>query len=156
MSAMNALELKIPPPAVALIFAVAMWGIASFTHMIEVPTPVRAVVAIAIALIGGGISFAGITAFRRASTTVNPLQPEKASSLVTGGIYRVTRNPMYVGLGFVLVAWASFLAAPWTLIAPVAYVAYISRFQITPEERVLSSIFGDAYSSYKAKVRRWL
>ena len=84
------------------------------------------------------------------------MTPASASSLVTSGVYGVTRNPMYVGLLFVLVAWASLLAAPWTLIGPLVFVAYISRFQIAPEERALSTIFGDAYSQYRTRVRRWL
>ena len=153
---MNALELKIPPPVVALLLAGAMWLISIFMPAIEVSTLVGMPVAVTIALMGGGFSLGGVIAFRRVRTTVNPMKPANASSLVTGGIYRVTRNPMYVGLLFVLVAWAVFLAVPWALIAPVAFVAYITRFQITPEERVLASLFGQAYSDYKAWVRRWL
>jgi protein-S-isoprenylcysteine O-methyltransferase Ste14 len=153
---MSALELKIPPPAVTLVFAVAAWVVSTFTPTIEVAALYRAPMAVSIALIGGGVTVAGVIAFRRAQTTINPMKPETASSLITGGIYRITRNPMYVGLLLVLVAWSVFLAAPWSLIAPVAFVAYMARFQIIPEERVLSSLFGEAYATYKAKVRRWL
>jgi protein-S-isoprenylcysteine O-methyltransferase Ste14 len=77
-------------------------------------------------------------------------------SLVTGGIYRYTRNPMYVGLVFVLVGWAAFLASLWTLVGPLACALYLQRFQIEPEERVLGERFGAAYADYAASVRRWL
>ena len=153
---MTALELKIPPPVVALIIAAAMWGLSEYTPAIAVPILVRTLGALAIALIGGGISAAGARAFRRAQTTVNPMKPEKTSALVADGIYRVTRNPMYLGLLFVVTGWAFFLAAPWALAGPVVFFAYVTRFQIAPEERVLSAMFGEAYAAYQARVRRWL
>lgn len=153
---MYALELKVPPPVVAVVLALAMWVVCRLTLTFEVGVPLRIAVASVIALVGGVFSAAGITTFRRAKTTLNPMKPETASTLVTGGIYRVTRNPMYVGLLFVLVGWAAFLCAPWTLAGPVAFVAYMTRFQIAPEERVLMSAFGEVYVSYKARVRRWL
>ena len=153
---MNILELKIPPPIVALFFGLVMWGISLLTEVIEISLLSRTVASIALALVGGVFSLLGAIAFRRAQTTVNPMKPESTSSLVTGGIYRVTRNPMYVGLLFVLIGWAAFLAAPWSFIGPAAFVLYISRFQITPEEKILAPMFGESYSNYKAKVRRWL
>jgi protein-S-isoprenylcysteine O-methyltransferase Ste14 len=153
---MNHLELKVPPPIVALVLAVAMWAVSRSTFVFEVDAALRIPVAVAIALAGGAFSVAGVAAFRRAKTTVNPMKPEAASSLVTGGVYRVTRNPMYVGLLLVLLGWAAFLCAPWALIGPAAFVAYMNRFQIAPEERALRSMFGEGYSAYRAKVRRWL
>jgi protein-S-isoprenylcysteine O-methyltransferase Ste14 len=68
----------------------------------------------------------------------------------------MSRNPMYVGLLFVLVAWAVYLCRAWTLLGPAAFVLYINRFQIAPEERTLTTRFGGAYSDYKRAVRRWL
>ena len=153
---MRSRELKIPPPVVAALLAVAMWGIAFVAPLVEVPTLLRVCVAIAIALAGGVFSLAGIMSFRRARTTVNPMKPEAATSLVSSGIYRITRNPMYVGLLFVLVAWAAFLSSAWSLLGPLAFLLYISHFQIRPEERVLSELFSAEYSAYKARVRRWL
>jgi protein-S-isoprenylcysteine O-methyltransferase Ste14 len=153
---MQALELKIPPPAVAALIAGAMWGISLVTPSLDVPRLIRVAAAMVIVLAGGGIALSGAVSFRRAGTTVNPMKPQTTSSLVTTGIFRVTRNPMYVGLLFVLVAWAMFLAAPWTLAGPLAFVLYMNRFQIAPEERVLSAMFGADYSNYRARVRRWL
>lgn len=149
---MNALELKVPPPLVMLAIGAAMWGLSpAVTHGL-----VTNAIALAISLAGGIVAAAGALAFRRVKTTVSPLKPQSASSLVTGGIYRVTRNPMYVGLLLVLVAWAAFLVDPWSLWGPVAFVAYITRFQIKPEERALQNLFGDEFLAYTAKVRRWL
>jgi len=153
---MRALELKIPPPAVAALMAGAMWGISMITPSIEAPAFIRVVAAVIVALVGGVFSIAGIVSFRLARTTINPMKPETTSSLVSLGIYGVTRNPMYVGLVFVLVAWAVFLSSAWTLLGPLAFVLYINRFQIAPEERVLAAMFGTEYSVYKSTVRRWL
>lgn len=153
---MKALELKVPPPIVALLVAAAMWGISRMGASSEIPDVVRHAVAAAIALAGGGISLAGIVSFLRAKTTVNPTKPENTSSLVTAGIYRATRNPMYLGLLLVLVAWAAFLSSAWALLGPVAFVLFINRFQIAPEERVMAAMFGANYAEYAARVRRWL
>ena len=153
---MQALELKIPPPAVAVLIAGAMWGISLIAPLLEVSAFIRVAAAVTIALAGGGFSLAGVISFRRARTTVNPRKPETTSALVCSDIYRVTRNPMYVGLLFVLVAWAVFLFSAWALLGPLAFVLYINRFQIAPEEKVLSAMFGTSYSAYKSRVRRWL
>jgi protein-S-isoprenylcysteine O-methyltransferase Ste14 len=153
---MRALELRIPPPVVALLVAVAMWGISLATPPAAIPALIRVVVAISIGLAGAGIAISGALAFRRAKTTVSPLKPETTSSLVTSGVYRLTRNPMYVGLALALLAWAVFLSSPLALFGPLVFILYMTRFQIVPEERALSSMFGTAYSTYQAKVRRWL
>lgn len=153
---MQALELKIPPPAVALLIASIMWGISLVTPLLDLSTFLRVTTSVTIALAGLGVGLAGIIAFRRARTTVNPMKPENTSSLVCSGIYKATRNPMYVGVLFVLIAWAVFLSSVWALLGPVAFVLYITRFQIEPEERVLLRMFPVDYAAYKARVRRWL
>jgi protein-S-isoprenylcysteine O-methyltransferase Ste14 len=153
---MRALELKIPPPIVALLIAAAMWGVSLATAVTPITADIRLVATIAIAITGVAMAIAGVASFRRARTTVHPLRPETTSSLVTSGVYRFTRNPMYVGLALVLLAWAVFLSSAWSLLGPLIFILYMTRFQIVPEERVLSGIFGTRYSEYQAKVRRWL
>jgi protein-S-isoprenylcysteine O-methyltransferase Ste14 len=155
-SRMQALELRIPPPVVVVLTAGTMWGISLVGPLLELPALVRIVTAVAISLVGVCLSLAGVIAFRRARTTVNPMKPQTTSSLVCSGIYRVTRNPMYLGLVFVLVAWAVLLSSAWALLGPMAFALYMNRFQIAPEERVLSSMFGASYSDYISRVRRWL
>jgi len=153
---MRTLELKIPPPVVALLTAGAMWGVSLAAHMTFMPERFRMFAGIAIALAGIATAISGVIAFRRAKTTVNPLRPETSSSLVTSGIYRFTRNPMYVGLTLVLVGWTVYLASVWALLGPLVFVLYMTRFQIVPEERALIGLFGATYSEYQAKVRRWI
>lgn len=150
------LELRIPPPIVTVAILPVMWLLANTLPRVDALSQGRIPVAIGIAILG--ISFAGSGAmeFKRAQTTVNPRRPEGTSFLVTSGIYRLTRNPMYVGLMLVLLAWAVFLSSPVSLAGPVAFIAYITRFQILPEERILLGKFGSEYQNYKAKVRRWV
>ena len=123
---------------------------------IQLQSVARVFAAAIIALIGAAFAIAGFVSFRRAKTTVSPVKPHLASSLVSSGVYAVTRNPMYVGLMFVLVAWAVLLSSPFALVGPLAFYLYIGRFQIEPEERVLANLFGSDYANYRARVRRWL
>ena len=133
-----------------------MWAVSPIGPSLGLHDSIRIVVAGTIALVGACIDLLSAISFRRAKTTVNPMKPEKTSALVTSGAYRFSRNPMYVGLVFLLIAWAVFLNSVCELAGPPAFVLYISRFQIVPEERVLTATFGAAYSAYKSSVRRWL
>lgn len=153
---MRALELKVPPPGVALLIGVAMWFAARQQASVELPLVARVIAFVGIALAGGAIALAGDREFKRARTTISPFKPENSTALVTSGIYGITRNPMYVGLTLVLLGWAVFLWSAWALLGPVVFALYINRFQIAPEERILSAKFGDAYKQYTARVRRWL
>ena len=157
---MNALELKIPPPVVALCLALLMWLVASpalpFTAPFELPFGLRASLAVALVFIGQGISIAGIVSFRRARTTINPLKPDAASALVRSGVFRFTRNPMYLGLLLTLVGWAVWLWNPASLLFLPVFVLYIDRFQIGPEQRALTKLFGVEFAAYRASVRKWI
>ena len=153
---MRALELKVPPPLVALLFGVAMWAAARLLPAVHLTGQWRFVFAGVCAGFGVSMALLGFFAFRQAKTTVNPVNPEKASSVVTGGVYSYTRNPMYVGLTALLVGWAIWLSTPWVFLGPVALMFYLTRFQIIPEERVMSSKFGRDYDDYRNRVRRWL
>ena len=153
---MKSLELRIPPPVVALLVAAFMWLSSQLMEPPRVATGIRVTAALALLVIGQGISVAGMRSFRKAKTTMNPFKPGTASTLVSDGAYRFTRNPMYVGLLITLLGWAAFLWQPWALVFLPLFVLYITRFQIKPEERVLSSLFGTEYAQYTAKVRRWL
>ena len=150
------LELKVPPPIVASVLALLMWLTPALVGLVQMPDLARLLSAIVLACIGLSISIAGMLAFRRARTTVSPINARSASSLVSQGLYRYTRNPMYVGLLLTLLAWAVFLANPVAVLWVVVFVLYITRFQIIPEERVLASLFGAEYEAYKGRVRRWV
>lgn len=150
------LELKVPPPLVALVLAGLMWAVARLLPSPALAVPMRGWTALALALAGLAIAGSGAVAFRRAKTTVNPMKPEATTSLVVSGIYRVTRNPMYLGVLVVLLGWLVFLGNAWAALGPVLFVAWINRFQIVPEERVLRARFGAQFDAYAASVRRWL
>ena len=149
-------EHRIPPPLVGALAALGMWWLARQSAPPALPFPVRVGLALALGVIGLAFLAPAGAAFRRAHTTVNPLKPEAASALVVAGVYRFTRNPMYVGFASLLLAWAAWLAAPATLLGPAFFVAYITRFQILPEERALRERFGESFDAYRRRVRRWL
>jgi protein-S-isoprenylcysteine O-methyltransferase Ste14 len=153
---MHALDHKIPPPAVALLFAGFMWLLSASESTTTLALPWRRTVAVAAWSLGFAIAVAGAFEFWRAKTTVNPLIPEAATSMVTSGIYRYSRNPMYLALLFVLFGWAVWLSHLIPFGVLPLFVLYINRFQIEPEERALSAKFGKEFTKYRSTVRRWL
>jgi protein-S-isoprenylcysteine O-methyltransferase Ste14 len=153
---MSSLELKIPPPVVALLFGLLMWLGSSLGGTANVSFRYRIGTAVVITSIGAVFGFAGMASFVSAKTTMNPTKPHATSSLVTNGVFRFTRNPMYLSLALYLVAWAVYLSSWLALLLVPAFVLYINQFQIKPEEQALSALFGPEYASYKARVRRWL
>lgn len=97
-----------------------------------------------------------ISTFRKHKTTVNPLKPESASSLVTSGVFQITRNPMYLAMAFILIALSIHRSAVGGIVFIPLFIGYITKFQIIPEEAAMQKLFGDEFSTYKNKVRRWL
>jgi protein-S-isoprenylcysteine O-methyltransferase Ste14 len=150
------LELKVPPVVVVLLtgglMTLGWWA----TPQWRVPFPGQLIVGGTLALAGILVSGLGVASFREARTTVNPLKPETSTSLVSSGLYRWTRNPMYLGFLAVLLGLGVFLSNPLVL-APIAiFVLYMTRFQIIPEERALESRFGAEFAAYRTQVRRWI
>lgn len=152
---MSALELKLPPPLVTVLVALLIYGGQRMT-----PSSLNVSIAHGWALLPLGVSLLlavmAVAHFFRAGTTVHPHCPEKSSCLVAHGIYRYSRNPMYLALLLMLVAWSLYLG--W-LLAPLGwalFVFWITRFQILPEERTLTRLFEDEYRAYCQRVRRWL
>lgn len=150
------LELKVPPPLVALLVGTIMWGLAQLPPQWNVPSIIRYVVFPIPIVMGLAFAVSGFIAFRRVRTTIDPMHPGKTTALVDTGIYGFTRNPMYVGLLFLLLGWTIFLDSPWALIGPLVFIAWINYLQIIPEERILTQLFGESYRQYQARVRRWL
>lgn len=153
---MSALDHKIPPPLVFLIVAVSMWAATYVLPSSPAASPVRLAMIGLCGAVGLGFATTAFFAFGRAKTTIDPMHVDAASSLVTGGVYRVTRNPMYLALTSLLLGWAVYLSVPWTALGPAAFVLFITRFQIIPEEQALRAKFGAAYEDYTKRVRRWL
>jgi len=153
---MSALENRVPPLLVAGLMAVLMGLSGTKLPGFELAWTARLTFALPVLLLGLGVCLAGVLSFRRARTTVNPLMPQQASALVEAGIYRYSRNPMYLGFAIILAAWALVLASPLTLLGVVAFVLYMNRFQIPAEEWALETLFGESFARYRARVRRWL
>jgi protein-S-isoprenylcysteine O-methyltransferase Ste14 len=133
-----------------------MWLGAVYFPTLNFRYPFQSVVAWVIGLSGALACALGVIEFRRAKTTVDPTKPDSASSLVRTGLYRRTRNPMYVGFLLILTGWAVTLANLTSFLILPAFVVYVNRFQIKPEERALASIFGDDFKAYCAEARRWI
>jgi protein-S-isoprenylcysteine O-methyltransferase Ste14 len=149
-------ELRIPPVIVVAVSVFAMWLLARFIAFAQLDFPGRLAFSF-IALFAGLLTVTtGLSGFFSARTTVDPMHPETASSLVTSGVYKWSRNPMYLGFALILIAWSLYLANAAAFVVAVAFVVYMTRFQIIPEERILEAKFGPAFLNYRAKTRRWL
>ena len=150
------LELRIPPLLLSILFAALMWLAALMSPVVALPEHLGKILIIDFVIAGLVVICAGLAAFIAAKTTVDPTRPGRSSSLVTTGIYKFTRNPMYLGLLCLLVAWAIYLSSPLSLLIAMGFIPYMNRFQIRPEERSLEKVFGEHYAEYKRQVRRWL
>jgi protein-S-isoprenylcysteine O-methyltransferase Ste14 len=153
---MNSLELRIPPLALFVVFAVAIWALSTFFPAGNIALPGRQTIAFVSVLAGVGVVGAGVFEFRRRKTTMSPFSPERTASVVSSGIYRWSRNPMYLGMAlalFGLTVWRSSLPG---FAVVLLFCLYLTRFQIQPEERMLLKLFGAEYVAYMAQVRRWI
>lgn len=153
---MKWLELRVPPPAVMLVVALLMWLAARALPSLDFQLPLRRTFSTAIAVIGLAIAVFAIFQFRRAGTTPNPMKPNESAAVVVTGVYRYSRNPMYLGDLLILAGWAIWLGNVVAFAALPLFVLYINRFQIAAEERALQARFGAPYAAYRAAVRRWL
>jgi len=153
---MSALELKIPPVLLTVLFALLMWLISRLTPPIPIFPELKILFLLFFFGMGAYVGLAGVALFKRTNTTVNPLTPGASSSLVVSGIFRRTRNPMYLALFLALIAWGLLLANLFSIILAAGFVLYMNRFQIQPEERALEDIFGAEFIDYKKQVRRWI
>jgi len=150
------LEHRVPPPIVGACAAALMLGAAWVAPALTLDLPWRKPLVVALFCLGVALDVIALGYFLRARTTINPLDPGKASALVASGIYRFTRNPMYLGMATLLLAWAVYLSNVAALAGLALFVAYINHFQIEPEERALRARFGEAFDAYCRRVRRWL
>jgi protein-S-isoprenylcysteine O-methyltransferase Ste14 len=150
------MKLKIPPPVMAVSLAVLTWVTSRSIPPLWPPGAMVASLALMLALGGTVIDMSAKSLFFRARTTVNPSTPEAATSMVRAGVYRWSRNPMYVGRAMQLLAIAMYLASWVGLIGVAFFVVYLDRFQIRAEERALAERFPNEFPAYKATTRRWL
>jgi len=147
---------RIPPPLLMLVMAIAIAAAGQLPPQLPLPSLWRHLVAGLLLVAGLGVTALGVQRFRAARTTIDPTRPDKATTLVATGIYRVTRNPMYLGFATMLMGWAVQWQSVWCMAFPVMFVGYINRYQIAPEESALRTKFGAEFDAYASKVRRWL
>ena len=153
---MKALELKIPPPIYALSIALLMWSLNKYipiTHFIDSPWNK---VGLGIIIIAGIFDLWSLFLFFKKRTTFNPMKPETTTGLVSTGLYKISRNPMYVGMLIMLFGFAVWLGSVTPFLVLPLFYFVITAMQIKPEERFLFEKFGAEYQTYKDSVRRWL
>lgn len=156
MNVASRLELRVPPPLLFAAFAMVMWIVAGHPPIWVESTPLRHITVGVLATIGTILSGGGLISFGVAWTTIDPIHPQAASKLVTRGVYRITRNPMYVGLVLLMAAWSIQIGSAVAAIGVPIYACWLHRLQVLPEERALRDRFGKAYVEYCRTVRRWL
>ena len=152
---MRFLENKIPPPVLLVIALATEFWLAHFTLRVAPTALMQRFSAAAIVVIALSILATAMLTFRRAGTTIDPIKIDKAATIVNTGIFGRTRNPMYVALVLVASAGVVYFGSWLLIIVPLALAAYLWRFQILPEERMLAAKFGNAYLDYTRAVRRW-
>ncbi|MCR9350150.1 MULTISPECIES: methyltransferase family protein [Vibrio] len=153
---MKKLELKVPPVVVFLLVILLMYGLKVLTPSMNIRVPFVEFVVGVLTLLSGYMGIAGVYEFRKVKTTVNPVKPEAASSVVITGVFAFSRNPMYTALLLLIIATGLWWQHLSVVLCGVTFVSYMNRFQIKPEERVLERLFGEEYVDYKNHVRRWL
>lgn len=149
------MELKLPPVIVFLLFALGMYLLSSFLPFGVFEFFGRLLLIKVLTGAAVGIGLISVFQFFMSKTTVNPNAPDKASSLVTNGLYRFSRNPMYLAMLLVLLAVGLQLGNAFNILIAAGFVGYMNRFQIIPEEHVLLAKFGKNYKEYLSKTRRW-
>ena len=148
------METKIPPPIVTLLFGLSIY----FSRGIFQATEIKYSVYIAnlFLILGLAVLISAVRLFRKDKTTVNPLSPEQTTKLVTDGIFKYSRNPMYLGMTFILGSIAIFFNMIGGIILIPLFCFYITKFQIIPEERAMSNLFSQDFDKYKQATRRWI
>ena len=150
------LELKIPPVIVVFIAALAMYFSPNPIVYFSLDPMLAYYTTRVLFVVSALVIVLGIYCFRKANTTVDPVNPKNASQLVNFGIYKYTRNPMYLGFAIMLLAMAVKMQSLVAFLWLAVFIWFMSRFQIKPEERALTKVFGEAYIEYCQQVRRWL
>lgn len=150
------MKTRIPPPVVTVFFALFMWGLDRLVPMTKLSLPWAGVVALALVLLGLVVMGLAAGRFRKVGTTVNPLDPSRASSLVSSGIFRRSRNPMYLGMLVILTGWTIWLGNIVNVAVLYLFFSFMTRFQIKPEEQALIKLFGQEYEDYCNRVSRWI
>ena len=145
---------KIPPPVITLIGALLIYYSSPFFPQLTLAAfnalPILSLVS------GIAVIVFAIKSFKDYKTTINPLKPEIASSLITSGVFKYTRNPMYLGLLLILIYLSLIFNVVGGCLISLGFIIYITKFQIIPEEVAMEKLFGNQFLEYKQQVRRWI
>lgn len=153
---MKGLSLKVVPLAQLGLALLVMWLVSEFFPILPFYLTENRIFCLMFIVIGILIILAGVLAFYYQKTTVDPRDPSAASTLVVAGIYKYSRNPMYLGMAMILVGAAFTFANLGSLLVVPLFVLSITMLQIIPEELALEKRFGDNYRDYKDRVNRWI
>lgn len=152
---MERLRLKVPPTLVGICFAGGMWLLDRLLPVGEFDFFGRGVLIYILAGLSLFLGLWSVVLFGIKRTSIDPMHPDKASALVTGGPYQFSRNPQYLALLLLLLAFGLWLGNAFNTLLAAGFVSYMNRFQIVPEEEQLEQQFGSAYSGYCRLTRRW-
>ena len=146
--------IKIPPPLIVLVLIVSIYFSSKKIDLINIPMQLE----ISIFILSAGILIFinPVLQFVKSKTTVNPIQFEEVNKLVTSGIFKYSRNPMYLGMLMIVLSTSIFYLNVYSILTPLLFILWINKFQIKREEEFLIEKFGDEYLSYKKKTRRWI
>lgn len=147
------LKNKVPPPIIAAVFLALIYLTRSVAN---VQFPFQGYIAAVFLLAAISVMILGVREFRRLQTTVNPLKPDTATTLATNGVFKVSRNPMYLGLLGILIAGSVFFGASTAVVLVPLFVIYMNVFQISSEEEAMAKLFENDFKEYRSKVRRWI
>ena len=145
---------KIPPPLVVLILVTSTYFSSKKIDLIHIPF--QTLISIFILFVGILILLNPVLKFKKSKTTINPIKFKKVNKLVTSGIYKYSRNPMYLGLLMIVISSTIFYLNIYSILTPLFFYLWINRFQIKREEIFLTEKFGKEYLSYKNTTRRWI
>jgi len=145
---------KIPPPIVTFICGLAIYFSKSFFN--EFFSYSNNIISLFLLILGLVVFLSAVKSFRKQKTTVNPLEPKQASSLVTSGIFKFSRNPMYLGMLIILLSLSFKFNLIGGMTISLFFYIFITKFQIIPEEAAMNELFGNEFIDYSKKTRRWI
>ena len=145
---------KIPPPIVTLAFGLMIY----FSRNIfpDINNIIFYVLSLFFIILGPFVLISAVRSFKAKQTTINPININNASSLVTSGVFKYSRNPMYLGMVFILLALSFRFNLVGGILFTSIFIMYITKFQIIPEEAAMKRIFGEDFNRYKNETRRWI
>ena len=146
--------IKIPPPLIVLTLIISIYFSSKRIDLIIIPFQLE--ISFFILSLGILIFINPVLKFIKSKTTINPIQFEETNRLVTSGIFKYSRNPMYLGMLMIIISTSIFYLNIYSILTPFLFVFWINKFQIKREEIFLTEKFGKEYLSYKNKTRRWL